>query len=132
MARESDQTIYPFKSHQMVCIEGKTAFLYGEVIQVIVERQFCWVRPLLLAEFSGLSASISNFSMPKQIIDLSEGSDLLLPISFFRPALDTEIIPLITQLSNIESDKEDKQRISKQLNCFVQEVWQANFQSEHS
>ena len=131
MERRPNQTFAQFSSHQIVCIEGKTAFLYGEVIQVIVKRQLCWARPLLLAKFSDVSITpITNFPTTEQIIDLREGSDLLLPLSLFRPALDTEIIPLITQLNSIDSSLKDKHIASKQLNSFIHQVWQANFNSD--
>ena len=117
----SNQIFDQFKSSQIVCIEGEMAFLYGEVIQVIVRRQFCWVRPLLLAKFEDASTPRTD-----HIIDLREGSDLLLPLSFFRPAVDTEIIPLITKLHSIDSSFQDLHSISQQLNCFIKQVWQAN------
>lgn len=132
METESNQTIYQFAPHQIVCIEGKTAFLYGEVIEIIVQRQICWARPLLLTKFKEfVNAPLTNFPTTDQIIDLREGSDLLLPLSFFRPAMDTEIIPLITQLNNIDSSIKDRQIASKQLNSFIKQVWQANFNTDH-
>ena len=131
MERESKQTFTQFTSHQIVCIEGKTAFLYSEVIQVIIERQLCWARPLLLAEFSNAATTpLDHFPPTGKIIDLREGADLLLPISLFRSALDTEIIPLITQLNSIDSSTKDRQIASKQLNIFIHQVWQANFNSD--
>ena len=131
MERDSNQTFSQFTSHQIVCIEGNTAFLYSEVIQVIVKRQLCWARPLLLAKLNDASTTlIANFPTTDQIIDLREGSDLLLPISFFRPAVDTEIMPLIPQLDSIDSSIKDRQIASKQLNSFIQQVWQANFKSD--
>lgn len=131
MTRESNQTFSQFTSHQIVCIEGKDSFLYSEVIQIIVKRQLCWARPLLLAKFSdSFTTARDNFPTTEQIIDLREGSDLLLPLSLFRPALDTEIIPLITQLNSIDSSLKDQQIASKQLHGFIQQVWQANFNSD--
>lgn len=127
----SNPTFSQFTPHQIVCIERKTAFLYSEVIQVVVQRQLCWARPLLLAKFSDTSTTpITNLAITAQIIDLREGSDLLLPISFFRPALDTEIIPLISQLNSLDSSIKDQQVSSKQLNGFIKEVWQENFDSD--
>lgn len=131
MERESSQTCPQFTSHQIVCIEGKTAFLYGEVIEVIVKRQLCWARPLLLAQFNDVSVTPrTNFPTIDRIIDLSEGSDLVLPLSLFRSALDTETIPLITRLNSLDSSLEDKHMVSKELNCFIQQVWQENFKSD--
>ena len=128
MERDYDRTFSQFTSHQIVCIEGKNAFLYSEVIQVVVKRQFCWVRPLLLAKFSdSFTTPRDNFSTACQIIDLREGADLLLPLNFFRAALDTEIIPSIAELNSTNVSKQDKQIARKQLNDFIQQVWETNF-----
>lgn len=133
MSKKYSQDSARFTSHQIVCIEGEKAFLYSEVIQVLVERQFCWARPLLLVKFSHtFTTLVSNLSASNQIIDLREGSDLLLPIDLFRPALDTEIIPLISQLNGLDSSIKDRQVASKHLNGFIQQVWQENFHGDGS
>lgn len=76
------------------------------------------------------SLGTGNIPIPQEsaIYDLRMGSDLLWPISLFRPALDTEVIPLLTML-----DTSDSQTAQDQLNWFVRQVWQANqsdFQSK--
>lgn len=74
-----------FKASQIICIEKGQNLLYAQIIQVISERQTCWLRPLMLVE-------IIN-DEDKKIIDLRETSDLILPQSLLRFALDTEVIP---------------------------------------
>ena len=143
------------KVNQIVCLEHQGNNLYGEVIQLITERQLCWFRPLCLV-ISADSAidSVPNrierspndriesqkclLSEPKnadqisrnadgsKIIDLQSGSDLLWPDSLFRPALDTEIIHFIPHLS--ENSQHSKIKISskKYLNNFIHQVWQAH------
>lgn len=102
-----------FEPAQIVCLEQNNTYLYSEVIQVIVKRQLCWVRPLML------------FGDSEEIIDLRLGADLLLPISLFRLAMDTEVIPLIVRLdTNAFNHNGDYNR--QQLDRFIRQIWQAN------
>ena len=143
------------KVNQIVCLEHLGNNLYGEVIQLITERQLCWFRPLclvistdsaidsvqnrierspnnrsesqkyLLSEQENV-ARISRNTDGSEIIDLQSGSDLLWPDSLFRPALDIEIISLLPYLA--ENSHHSKIEISrkKYLNKFIYLVWQAN------
>jgi hypothetical protein len=70
-----------FTPHQIVSLFCKNRTLYGEVIQVIESRSALWLRPLWLIV-------ADNF----ETIDVREGSDLILPMDLFNPALDTEVI----------------------------------------
>lgn len=103
-----------FQPYQIVCLESPNSYLYSEVIQVVTSRQLCWVRPLLLFSHS-----------LQEILDLRDTSDLLLPISLFQPALDTEVIPLLTQLPESNFLSDDTQA-RFQLRNFINEVWQAH------
>ena len=76
-----------FTPHQIVSLFCKNRTLYGEVIQVIESRSALWVRPLWLI----VSDSFET-------IDVREGSDLILPMDLFKPALDTEVLPLFSQV----------------------------------
>jgi hypothetical protein len=60
--------------------------LYAEVIQVIPDRPSLWARPLLL-----------SFGENGDSINVRDGSDLILPIDLFRPALDTEVVPIFSR-----------------------------------
>ena len=108
-----------FQPRQIVCLEHEDTCLYAEVIQVVVSRQICWVRPLLLGVFP-------TGQYEGQIHDLRSSSDLLWPITFFRPALDTEVMPLLTQLLALEPQPEHDASGSGQLSQFIHQVWQAH------
>lgn len=144
----------PLKVNQIVCLEHQGNNLYGEVIQLITERQLCWFRPLclvisvdstinsvpnyteippneriesqncLLSESKVNSISINTDGY--KIINLQSGSDLLWPDSLFRPALDIEIIDFLPYLP--ENSYYSKIDISskKYLNKFIHLVWEAN------
>lgn len=142
------------KENQIVCLEHKGNNLYGEVIQLIDDRQLCWFRPLCLIisadsvlitqlERTGSSSDSSKpqkylLSEPKntaaidisteglKIINLQSGSDLLWPDSLFRPALDTEIINFLPYLpENLHQPKVETSG-KKYLNKFVHLFWQAH------
>ncbi|MFN9259867.1 hypothetical protein [Microcystis sp.] len=99
-----------FTSNQIVSLFCKNRTLYGEVIQVIESRSALWVRPLWLIV-------ADNF----ETIDVREGSDLILPMDLFNPALDTEVLPLFSQVikDNYITN------ISYPLQEFVQQVCQS-------
>ncbi|MBW4647691.1 MAG: hypothetical protein KME06_03185 [Kastovskya adunca ATA6-11-RM4] len=114
-------SISVFQPHQIVCLEHEMSCLYAEVVQVATKRQICWVRPLLLSE-TLVAPSESDRPI---VYDLRQGADLLWPVSLFRPALDTEVIPLLVQLETADREPESFQIARQQFNCFIQQVWQA-------
>jgi hypothetical protein len=63
--------------------------LLAEVIQMVPERERCWAKPLGLAH-------VEKYQL-KLLHNLRETSQLILPASFFREALDTEVLPLMTE-----------------------------------
>lgn len=111
-----------FQPTQIVCLASSSHILYGEVIKIIIEKDLCWVRPLILAkivkEFSDCSSSLKD----NQVVDLRYTSDLFYPINYFRPALDTEVLPLWDYLmtSDIDFDKISENR--SQLNLFLKQL----------
>ena len=111
---------HDFQPRQIVCLEHEGTCLYAEVIQVVVSRQLCWVRPLLLGTLP--SECSVNESLPPT--DLRSCADLLWPIALFRPAFDTEVIPLLVMLASSENERNPA--AAKQLNQFVYQVWQAD------
>lgn len=92
--------------------------LYAEVIQIVVSRHLCWVRPLLLV--------VNKSDEPPLITDLRDGSDLLWPVDLFRPALDTEVITLLSQLLAKEPKSSPDSTAKQQLNQFIYQIWQAH------
>ena len=104
-----------FQPGQIVSLEHGDKNLYAEVIEVVVSRQLCWVRPLLLAKHTQESPLIT---------DLRDASDLLWPIQFFRPALDTEVITILSQVLAKEPKAELDSAAKQQLNQFIHQLWQ--------
>ena len=104
-----------FQPGQIVSLEHGDKNLYAEVIEVVVSRQLCWVRPLLLA---------NHTQEPPLITDLRDASDLLWPIQLFRSALDTEVITLLSQVL-VKEPKGEPDLVAKQeLHQFIQQMWQ--------
>lgn len=109
------------QASQIVCIEYQTYFLYAEVIDIIEDRQMCWGRPIMLAE-----RSATFDPEPSTLFDLRDGADILLPVPLFRPALDTEVIALMTHLTAIKNEPAStRQTAHQQLRHFIQQIWQA-------
>jgi hypothetical protein len=109
--------INQFQPGQIVSLEHDTKRLYAEVIQVVVSRQLCWVRPLLLVAF---------IEEPPIITDLRDASDLLWSINLFQPALDTEVITLLSEIFAKEPKHELDSDAKEQLNQFLHFFWQAH------
>jgi hypothetical protein len=84
-----------FCPNQIICIELADLRLFAEVIQMIPDRDRLWARPLALAEQE-------NFAL-RLIHDLREAPQLILPPALFREALDTEVMPLMTELFQWET-----------------------------
>lgn len=108
-----------FQAGQIVFLEYSDNRLYTEVIQVVVERNLCWVRPLLL---------VNQESESQQITDLRSTSDLLWSKNLFQPALDTQVIELYSQILVKEPKPELSQIAKQRLHQFIQRLWQAHKQ----
>ena len=105
-----------FQPLQIVCLEHLATCLYAEVIQVVESRQVCWVRPLLLVQYS---------TEEPLLIDLRSTIDLLWSLASFRPALDTEILPFLANIFTSAPPSQSSAHARQQLNYFVQQLWQA-------
>lgn len=113
-----------FEPCQIVCLEHETSRLYGEVVQVVEQRQVCWVRPLMLT-VEGLDTD-EPIDVERCFYDLRDSSDLLLPVALFRTALDIEVIPLFPYLHNQERIGSTFNPTGhQQLKQLVQRVWKA-------
>ncbi len=117
------QTDSFFQANQIICLEHDNTCVYGEVIQIIAQRQLCWFRPLFLT--TNCQGDL-NSVMTEDLVDLRSGSDLLLPICLFRDALDTETICLLSKFYNSDKLPKDNSISCGYLNQFVRQVWQAN------
>ena len=120
-----------FKPSEIVCLDNGDQRLYAEVIQVVVERRTCWVRPLFLVTecwaHECQKAETAPWSNDSHY-DLRQGSDLLLPAVLFRPVLDTEVVPLLTQLPHKISARESEagRQAHQQLRQFVCQICQTH------
>jgi len=112
-----------FEPRQIVCLEYENTRLYAEVIQIVTSRQICWARPLMLATMDIYCSP--GLSTDNTVYDLRQGADLLLPLTLFSAALDTEVIPLLMYLDTPERQPPDKAGVNKQLRLFVRQVWEA-------
>jgi hypothetical protein len=84
-----------FCPNQIICIDLDNLRLFTEVIQMIPDRDRLWARPLALAEREDYDLRL--------LYDLREASQLILPPALFREALDTEVMPLMTELFQLEA-----------------------------
>ena len=109
-----------FQSHQIVCLDCQEQRLYSEIIQIVVEKERCWVRPLLL-----VTANSQRDKELESYFDLRQTSDLVWPLDLFRPALDTEVIPLLQQLSIFDGSPKDNHEAHREFRQFINRVWQA-------
>lgn len=119
-----------FQDGQIIYLQHETLRLYAETIQIIKTRKLCWARPLALIQLP--AERYSDRYEALMLHDLRQGSDLLLPISLFQIALDTETIPVITQLNAPKNDlpielfPDGRQPSFPILQNFVHQVWQAH------
>ncbi len=112
-----------FQPCQIVCLEHSTVRLYAEVIQMADSKKICWVRPLAMVEENREGTDNFWLTHSSEVQDLRQSSDLLLPSALFRSALDTEVIPILSQFNNlIESQNKQDERSQDQLREFIRDV----------
>ncbi len=82
------------KIARIVCLDDRQGkdHLFAEVIDTIAISARYWVKPLALAR-----SNSERFEL-EFLYDLRDTSQLILPIDLFRDALDTEVIPLLSEL----------------------------------
>lgn len=134
-----------YQPHQIVFLECESQRLYAEVIQTVTDRNLCWARPLaIVAQDSSVLNSAANSTInwavdiaTAVLLDLRQASDLLLPLPWFQAAVDTEVIPILAQLSGLKSEGHsadpgttqssgDRLSTQGQLQHFVQAICQGN------
>ncbi|MEM8640521.1 MAG: hypothetical protein AAGG51_17150 [Cyanobacteria bacterium P01_G01_bin.54] len=100
---ESSAEAVAFTPNQIVCLERDGVALYAEVIQMIPERQRCWVRPRWLV-------------CPEQVYVLDDRApDLVWPSADFRLAFDLEVLPLTGELSTSSRATAGRQQLQQWL-----------------
>ncbi|WP_413175189.1 hypothetical protein [Anabaena azotica] len=106
-----------FQPGQILSLDYGHRNLYAEVIQVVISRDLCWVRPLML---------VNLIQEVPYITDLRDASDLLWPVHLFRPALDTEVISFLGDLLPKEPKADNNVAAQQQLHQFIYQFWQAS------
>lgn len=105
---------------QIVYLEHIDERLYGEIIQLVPKRQRVWIRPLILKSITE-AASEANL--------LTGVADLLWPTHLFQPALDVDMLPLLSTLQKkndhpvIDLDGHREKDSRQRLNQFIENVW---------
>jgi hypothetical protein len=124
-----------FHCHEILCVEHDHTYLYSELVQVVELRQLCWVRPLALlikshpSIYYGTSAIAAESGLQDHTVyDLQDAVDLLLPQKLFRATLDSELLPLLTQLGALKQREDSGRLAHQQLQSFIWQVWQTNTQ----
>jgi hypothetical protein len=109
-----------FKIDQIVCLDLQNLHLFAEVIDTIVVSSRCWVRPLAIAR-----SSTENFEL-EFLHDLRDTAQLILPTVFFRYALDTEVLPLISELFDPVKDSTRSLNSQSTLYQFITDLYRSS------
>jgi hypothetical protein len=99
----------PFTPHQIVFIEHQGTRLYTEVIQVIGDRQLCWVRPLVLVPAGAppiLYPSFPAAPYGRHGYKLGGVPDMIWPMAQLAPALDVDVLPLLDLAAQKPTEEE--------------------------
>jgi hypothetical protein len=120
-----------FQPCQIVCLQHAGSCLYGEVVQIIESRHLCWVRPMVLVlQPAEALKQTGGFCEQSHCYDLRQDSDLLLPLTLFRAALDTEVLPWLSDFyvdDRPTVDLSSSDKLGHDLfRTFIQQVWQAH------
>lgn len=129
-----------FSPGQILYIEHQGVRLYAEVIQVVRDRKLCWVRPLALVtpitdsnlRSAPIQGTVSHTGLePVELYDLRQGADLVCPQSLLQIALDTEVIPVLTELDSLKPQSNasglgENNLAHEQLREFIRHIWQTN------
>jgi hypothetical protein len=115
-----------FKIDQIVCLELDNLYLFAEVIDNIAISARCWVRPLAIARLPPVSYANDPQSFELEFLhDLRDASQLILPAALFRYALDTEILPLISELFHPDKDSILTLEAKQALHKFIADIYQS-------
>ena len=137
MVSEEKIEIEALNPSQIICLEHDQQRLYVELIQILRDRQAGWLRPLCLcipveqtrSDTYPNSVQVMCGETAYFLHDLRQTVDLVWPLAQCRMVLDTEALPI---LSNLDPDptpvakREDERRI---LSCFVNRMWRESQES---
>jgi hypothetical protein len=104
---------------QIVCLDSRQRkdHLFAEVIDTISISSRYWVKPLALAR-----SDSDRFEL-EFLYDLRDTSQLILPIDLFRNALDTEVIPLISELFHPIEESIKSMNAQTALHQFIADLY---------
>jgi hypothetical protein len=108
------------KTDRIVCIDLDNLHLFAEVIDTIAVSDRCWVRPLAIARSSAESFKLEF------LYDLRDTAQLILPTKLFRDALDTEVIPLISELFHPALDSTRSTNTQRVLYQFITDLYRSS------
>jgi hypothetical protein len=109
--------VVEFKTDRIVCLDREDLHLFAEVIDDLVGDDRCWVRPLAIARSTPESFNLEF------LYDLRDASQLILPSSLFRDALDTEVLPLISELFHPPEDSSRSTNAQRILYQFIADLY---------
>lgn len=120
-------SIQDFEPYQIVYLEATGDRLFAEMVQMAEGKQTCWVRPLVLVfDYYQLS------DQPCEWFDLRNGSDLLCPSTLFQAALDTDVIPFLSQLPPLVQGGRCDRAVQQRLNQFMRRLWEIHSDAFHA
>ncbi len=119
--------IVDFKPDRIVCLDApkehlhqqENLHLFAEVIDTIPISSRCWVRPLAIARSHSESFELEF------LYDLRDAAQLILPTAFFRAALDTEVLPLISELFHPVKDSIGSADAQRVLYQFITDLYRS-------
>jgi hypothetical protein len=109
-----------FNTDQIVCLERDDLYIFSEVINNIEISARCWVRPLAFARSNPQSFELEFLH------DLRNAAQLILPAVLFRYALDTEVLPLMTELFQPDKDSALTLAAKQALHKFIADIYQSS------
>ena len=117
--------IVNFKAGQIICLDldscskrlGQRLHLFAETIETILTDARCWVKPLAIAQ-----SNPESFDL-ELLHDLRDTAQLVLPIDLFRYALDTEVLPLTSQLFDPTKDSIKSPNAQRVLYQFITDLY---------
>ena len=99
------------------CIDHQSQRLYAELVQLDEARQVAWLRPLALID-TGCHEGEEYPSEQATVYDLQGEADLLCSPSLLREALDTEVVPVLSQIAQGEKSPQ-----TGHLRQFLQQIY---------
>jgi hypothetical protein len=107
------------KMARIVCLDSRQRqdYLFAEVIDTISISSRYWVKPLAIAR-----SNLDRFEL-EFLYDLRNTSQLILPIDLFRDALDTEVIPLISELFHPVEESIKSMNAQTALHQFIADLY---------